>query len=93
VAFPQKQTIFARRGRNKVIEETSKHSHRTTVGPHLLPPIGATLFLLNSFAVRAFAVADLLRREHSSANAATPARKCGLRDYRHRLLIGAPGPH
>ena len=45
---------------------------------------GATLFLLDGlFAVRAFVVADLLRREHSSANAATPARKCGLRDYRH----------
>lgn len=40
----------------------------------------------------AFAVADLLRSEFSSANAATPARRRGGGDYRTRLLIRVPSP-
>ena len=42
---------------------------------------------------RAFAVADLLRSELAPANAATPARRCGVCDHWHSLLIGALGSH
>ena len=41
----------------------------------------------------AVAFTDLFCREPASANAATPARRRGLRDSGHRLLIGAPGSH
>jgi hypothetical protein len=41
----------------------------------------------------AFAVADLLRREPASADAAAPARRGGLRDSGHKLLIRAFGSY
>src|ERR1700751_2440913 len=40
-----------------------------------------------------FAVTDLLCSELATTNAATPARRCGLGDEWHWLLIGVPGSH
>ncbi len=40
-----------------------------------------------------FTVADLLRSEPTSANAATPSRRRGLCDSWEWLLIGAPSSH
>jgi hypothetical protein len=37
--------------------------------------------------------ADLLRGELASASTAAPARRCKVRDYSHRRLIGAPRSH
>lgn len=52
----------------------------------------AGLCLLDSGGFCPFAVADLLRSEFASTNAATPARRRGGGDYRTRLLIRVPSP-
>lgn len=41
----------------------------------------------------AFAVTDLLSGELASTNAATPGRRCWLRDHAHWFLSGAPSSH
>jgi hypothetical protein len=53
----------------------------------------ATLCVFDGGGFRAFALADLLGSKPESANAATPARRCGGYDYWHRLLIDAPGSY
>jgi len=39
----------------------------------------------------ALAITDLLSTKFASADAATPARRCGMRNSWHRLLLCAPG--
>ena len=56
-------------------------------------PGAASLYVLDGGGFCAFAVADLLRSELESTNAAAPARRRGVCDSRHWLLIGAPGSH
>ena len=53
----------------------------------------ASLYALDAGGFCPFADPDLLHSELSSANAATPARRCGGGDYRHWLPIRAPGSH
>jgi hypothetical protein len=46
---------------------------------------------LDGSGFRAFAIADLVRSEPESADAAAPTRKRAYRDSRYRLTIGKPG--
>jgi len=58
------------------------------------PPRGrVSLYVLDGCGFWPFAVADLLRREQASADTATPARRCRVCNYWHRLLIGASGSY
>jgi len=74
---------------------TPHHQHRGLFNGQERQKVGAR-FCLCAFDGGRFctlAVADLLRSELASTNAATPARRWSLHHYRHWLPIRAPGSH
>lgn len=62
-------------------------------GKHMCQPEDAGERVTRLCRLLTFDRADLLGGELASASTAAPARRCKMRDYSHRRLIGAPSSH